>query len=72
MNAIKTDDVLTTYGDQPETKRGFNDEIHFEINNEKNVGIKNEKIKEIKKSEVIKNCEKKKKKRNPKENIMEK
>lgn len=60
MNAIKTDDVLTTYGDQPETKRGFNDEIHVEINNEKNVGIKNEKIKEIKKSEVIKNCDKEK------------
>ncbi len=34
MNTIKTDD---DYGDQLETKRKFNDEIHVEINNEKNV-----------------------------------
>ena len=61
MNTIKTDDVKTDYGDQIETKRKFNDEIHVEINNEKNVGIKNEKIKDIKKNEEIKNCEKEKK-----------
>ena len=58
INAIKTD-IQTTNEDQSETRRELTKgKVQVEINNEKNVGINDEKIKEIIKNEEIKNSEK--------------